>query len=217
MRMLASVVCLAISVSCSAAAAQSIKYRVNGLSPSLDVPPSGVITIGALNGDVILHIYQEGTVGGALPTADLPPLTIQGSVSDGSMLIGITAEDDAPFVALTPTEPFRRGVRNMSSIAFSSDALRDATTLVAWIGNETEGSVLGDIAVGRIYVIDAPNDITGHLTATADDPVPSGGIPTRGSADYAIQRVRVGHLLGGPVTASPGCRRTVAGRDRSAS
>lgn len=198
--------CAVVALAGSTVSAQSLKYSIDG-GTAADLTSSTTIALGTVNSARTIHIYDSGTAGSGVPTLSVPfTVNVSGTHQAGGAVTVYIQGADVPLTLPSVTGlvlPLDRGIVNLGTtgqpvLSFSSDALRDATTLVAWIGNETQGSVTGNISVGRIYVIDAPNDITGTLTATANDPAANPGF---GSTNFAIQRIRVGNLLGADVIA----------------
>lgn len=184
-------------------------YSING-APAVPIDPSGVINIGTLGTAVSLHIFDSATLGSGLPPQDsLGQLVIRANiVQGGSLTVGIVDGDDFPDVSNQPNTVYNRGLLSLGGLRLESPlnpgvedpALRDATTLIAWIGNPSAadpGSITGTISVGRVYALDVPGDLSGIVTATANDPDLDQG-------QMAIQRVRVGGALSGIVQATGG-------------
>lgn len=198
----------AMSLALASAQAAPV-YSING-APAVPIDPSGVINIGTLGTDLTLHIFDSVTLGSALPPqASVGQLVIRANVvQGGSLTVGVVDGDDFPTVDNEPGQFYNRGLISLGGLRLESPlnpgvedpALRDATTLIAWIGNPSAadpGSITGTISVGRVYALDVPGDLSGIVTATAND-------PNLDQGQMAIQRVRVGGNLSGTVQATGG-------------
>jgi hypothetical protein len=185
-------------------------FRI-GTGTAQAIPANGIIAIpGVISSPLTIHIFDESTVGEfGVPESIVGTLVVRGTLGQGgSILVGVTDADEPPNLAFVPDEQYGRGLLSLGGLrlesplnpGFEDPDLRDATTLIAWIGNPSAadpGSITGTISVGRVYALDVPGDISGIVTATANDPDLDQG-------QMAIQRVRVGGNLSGTVQATGG-------------
>ncbi len=202
----------ALAGACAPAIAAPM-YRV-GNGPAQVLPLvgiDGVIAVpGVISSPVTIHVFDESTAGQlGLPETTIGTLVVRATLGvGGSLLVGVTDADEPVTLAAPEDFQFGRGLLSLGGLrlesplnpGFEDPDLRDATTLIAWIGNPSAadpGSITGTISVGRVYALDVPGDLSGIVTATANDPDLDQG-------QMAIQRVRVGGNLSGTVQATGG-------------
>ncbi|MFN8992441.1 MAG: hypothetical protein ACK5X3_02040 [Pseudomonadota bacterium] len=199
----------ALAGACAPAIAAPM-YRIGGGQPQA-IPINGVITVpGTISNPTTIHIFDESTAGEfGVPESNVGTLTVRGTLGQGgSLLISVTDADEPATLPAPETTRYNRGLISLGGLRLESPlnpgvedpALRDATTLIAWIGNPSAadpGSITGTISVGRVYALDVPGDLSGIVTATAND-------PNLDQGQMAIQRVRVGGNLSGTVQATGG-------------
>jgi hypothetical protein len=202
----------ALAGACAPAIAAPM-YRIGGGQPQA-IPITGIITVpGTISTPTTIHIFDESTAGQlGLPESIVGTLIVRGTLGQGgSLLVSVTDADEPATLAAPEGTPYGPGLISLGGLrlesplnpGFEDPDLRDATTLIAWIGNPNaadpadRGSITGTISVGRVYALDVPGDISGIVTATANDPDLDQG-------QMAIQRVRVGGNLSGTVQATGG-------------
>lgn len=199
----------ALAGACAPAIAAPM-YRIGGGQPQA-IPINGVITVpGTVSTATTIHIFDESTAGQiGLPESVVGTLVVRGTLGQGgSLLVSVTDADEPATLAASERTLYAPGLLSLGGLRLESPlnpgvedpALRDATTLIAWIGNPSAadpGSITGTISVGRVYALDVPGDLSGIVTATAND-------PNLDLGQMAIQRVRVGGNLSGTVQATGG-------------
>lgn len=142
-----------------------IVYKVNGGTPAL-VPVNGVINVGTISTDTLIHIYDDTGV-----DENAPSIVIQGSATSSGrvrvQVVGPTIGDRfavSSDIALSGEVALRDlgGIRFENPSNSNDTSLRDHSVVAVSI----RGDITGDIDAGQVFRVDALQSESGTFGGT---------------------------------------------------